>query len=417
MAVESSRFELRLYLKEKNNMKNKTLSLLKKTASALLVAVMLVGVSVVSVQAGDPQKEAGKSLIRYEGYELAEFKEGYQNNNVAPEPSADTKDDCPQGYVFGGWFTLEDDDTYFPVTDKRKVEAEMVYAKFVPAYVMGVKCQNIADTTAESPVATMKFVSAMDSPNYQSYNFKVSAVRVHEDGTFERNDDITDQSTVVNQVAGYTYKVYKNFLVYGTAGNENPVKYVPSDLFGPEAQYFTTWGIENIQKKSYDKIICIEPSWTTLDGTVVQGLTKYAHVEDGFVKMIGEDKYRYVNVPINLRQVKTISGDGVAAGVLSIGYSADDDLVFDKVESGRFFEEMAWAPKTNSVKLVGNTLSIEDKNQNDVYANIRFLKKVPENPETTVINGLNFTISDVDFSDSSENQYNASTYPVWNIKY
>lgn len=381
----------------------------------MLATVMLVGVSAVSAKAGEPVDESGQSPIVYETYTVDQFKAGgYDLNAVAPEPSTDTKARCSQGYVFGGWFTSKGNNTYYPITDRSTV-SDTVYAKFVPAYVMSVKCQNIAGIDEETEFATMKFVSAMDSSNYASYNFKVSTVKVSEDGTFvSAINDFTSQDEVITDEPD---KVYKEFAVYGTTENTEPKIYVPSDLFGSVAKYFTTWGIQNIKKASFGNIVCIQPTWTTLDGTVVEGLTKYAHVEDGFVKIIGEDSYRYVNVPINLRQVEALSGDGVAAGVLSIGYSADYGLVFDKVESGRFFEEMAWAQKTNSVKLVGNTLAIEDRNKNDVYANVRFLKKVTENVETAVLTDLDFTISDVDFSDSSETQYNATTYPVWNIKY
>lgn len=398
-------------------MKNKALNFLKKTASVMLMTVMLVGVSAVSVQAGEPKDESGANLIVYEKYDYTEFENKYKTNTVAPEPCDATVAKCSQGYVFGGWFTLKDANTktYYPVTKKADVQSGDVYAKFVPAYVMGVKCQNVAGTKDTDGTATMKFVSAMDSSNYKSYNFKVSAVRVNDDGTFIKSEDITNQLDVVSKVDDYTYKVYKKFLVYESAEDQKADEYAPSALFGPEAQYFTTWGIGNIQNASFDKIICIEPSWTTLDGTVVQGLAKYAHVEDGFVHIIDGVNYRYVNVPINLRQMQKFSkDDGVAAGVMSVGYTSDE-LIFDSVESGRFFEEMAWAPKTKSVKLVGNTLTITNKNQNDVYANIRF--RVQEDSASAVLKGFDFTISDVDFSDSAETQYNATTYPVWNIKY
>lgn len=396
-------------------MKNRTLNFLKKAASTMLVTVMLVGVSAVSVKAGDPVEESGTNPIVYETYTLEQFKEGgYNENAVAPEPSTETKKLCSQGYVFGGWFTLKENKTYYPVLDRGAV-AGTVYAKFVPAYVMSVKCQNIAGTDEDTKLATMKFVSAMDSSNYKSYNFKVSTVKVNEDGTFiSANNNFTSQDEVIKDEPD---KVYKEFAVYGTTEeNAVPKIYKPSDLFGSEAKYFTTWGINNIKNESFGNIVCIQPTWTTLDGTVVEGLTKYAHVEDGFVHEIGDTSYRYVNVPINLRHLEALE-EGVAAGVLSIACTTEGaTLKYDSVESGRTFEEMAWAEKSdNSVKLVGNTKTIEDRNVNDVYANVRFL--VAESDASKVITGLNFAVTGEDFSNSGEAQFTDSTYNVWDVKY
>lgn len=398
-------------------MKNKTLTFLKKTASAMLVTVMLVGVSAVSAKAGEPQEESGTSPIVYESYTIDEFKKGgYDKEGAgAPEPSATTKEKCSQGYVFGGWFTSEKEDVYSPVLKSNKGSVSgTVYAKFVPAYIMSVKCQNIAGTSENDETATMKFVSATDSSNYADYNFKVRAVRVNKDGTFSSS---TDVFAVQNDYVSVD-KMYRKFAVYGSVDATVPVgTYEPSALFGEGAKYFTTWGIEKIKHDSFGNIVCIQPTWTTLDGTVVEGLTKYAHVEDGFVHEIDGVSYRYVNVPINLRKLAD-----VAAGVLSIRCTTPNaDLEYAKVESGSFFEEMAWADKTDgSVKLVGNTLTIKDKNENDVYANIRFFVK--ESDANKVITGYDFKVEGEDFSNSSEVQYTSEgtspvKYDVWDVKY
>lgn len=395
-------------------MKNKTLNFLKKAASTMLVTVMLVGLSAGSVKAGEPVDEAGQSPIVYEPYTLTQFNEGgYNVNAVAPEPSTGTKALCSHGYVFGGWFTSKGNNTYYPVLDRSKVD-DTVYAKFVPAYVMSVKCQNIAGTDEDTEFATMKFVSAMDSSNYKSYNFKVSTVKVNEDGTFDSAiNNFTSQDQVITDVPD---KVYEEFAVYGSTDNKTPTVYKPNQLFGSVAKYFTTWGINNIKNTSFGNIVCIQPTWTTLDGTVVEGLTKYAHVEDGFVHEIEGTSYRYVNVPINLRQLEAL-GEGVAAGVLSIACTTEGaTLKYDSVESGRTFEEMAWAEKSdNSVKLVGNTKTIVDKNANDVYANVRFL--VAESDASKVITGLDFAVTGEDFSNSAETQFTESTCNVWDVKY
>lgn len=386
-------------------MKNRMYKWIKRATAALAIVAVMGSVTISTEARGD---ETAADKVLYECYkngEYEEYKVAYSTETKKPVPKKD-------GYVFGGWFTKKDDTTYSPIENMEGRSGD-VYAKFVPANVLSVKCQNVAGTNSETPSATMKIVSALDSLNYQSYGFEVDLIRLNDDdNTFRAQGKIQ-----------YTYELkdaYTAFSVYEDEDGKNLVeRYLPNKLFGESANYFITHGVTNIPKNEFDAIICIKPYWRTIDGTEVYGLTKYAHVEDG---LLIEGGYRYVNVPVNLRQMSGISG--VAAGVLNVNYSeakADEVLTFVEVEGGRYFEEMAWADKDTSVKLVGNLSNISsDKNEDDIYANIRF--KVSSENAYKVLTGYTFEVNGEDFSTSSEVQYSAEAtspvkYDVWNVQY
>lgn len=375
-------------------------------AVALTTTIIAVGICVPTNAAGKEEIDAGKGIV-YVDY--SEDYATYSNDNKAPEYSNPTKQ--PYGYVFGGWYS-KDGNNYDALDDtKLGANPSNVYAKFVPAYVLSVKCQNKSGTEeGMSGYTAMKIVSSMDSGNYASYGFELSVITLNSDGTIKDKNDWTSEYTLDD--------VYKKYTVYKIQDGERvPVRenpYTASEVFGEASAYFTAWGVSKIGSDSFSKIISIRPCWDTLDGTRVYGLTKYAHVVDGLLQTDTDGStYRYLNVPINLR--KTANHDGVAAGVLSIAYD-NTKVTFAEVEGGRFFEEMAWADKADSVKLVGNRATIsEDKNADEIYANVRF--KVKTNEAYTVLKDYSFEVFGEDFSNSGETQFTDSTYNVWDVKY
>ena len=372
-------------------MTSKMLKITKRMFS-LLATIVMVSAVALPVNAADETKNTEATGIVYAKYEDGTY-EDYMNNRVAPEYVGSLA--C--GYVFGGWFTSANETTFTPIVNTANISGA-VYAKFVPARVLSVKCQNKAGTVAGMQGTTsLKIVSALDSANYKSYGFELDYIALNSKNTID-----TGKCYSIKEV--YTLDdAYTKFNVYSDAAGTNKVGgYEPKDLFGNAATYFTTYGVKEIASNQFDAIVCIKPCWTTLDGTKVYGLTKYAHVEDG---LLTDDNCRYVNVPINLRK----AASGVAAGVLSVNYK---DLTFVEVEGGRYFEEMAWADKGTSVKLVGNTANISDKNDNDIYANIRF--KVADKKAYEVLSGYEFTVNGEDFSDSLEKQ---TTPNVWDVFY
>ena len=388
-------------------MKNNVLKLIRKLMSvAMATTIIAVGICVPTNAADRDEIDAGKGIV-YVDY--SDDYATYSDNDKAPEYSNPTEQ--PYGYVFGGWYSKSGD--VYDALDDVKLEANPsnVYAKFVPAYVLSVKCQNKSGTEYGMENSTaMKIVSSIDSSNYAAYGFELSVITLNSEGTIEDKND---------WISNYGLDdVYKKYTVYKMQGEERvPVRetpYTASEVFGEASAYFTAWGVSGIGSGSFSTIISIRPCWETVDGTRVYGLTKYAHVEDGLLQTDEDGStYRYLNVPINLR--KTDNHDGVAAGVLSIAYD-NTKVKFAEVEGGRFFEEMAWADKTNSVKLVGNRETIsEDKNADEIYANVRF--KVATDEAYTVLKDYSFVVSGEDFSNSAETQFTDSTYNVWDVKY
>lgn len=369
-------------------MKNRMLKWIKRTISAVAI-VALMGGTIITVEAREDESPADSTVKYVEYTSYAEYKVDNTEDKLVPEYSE-------AGYVFGGWFTKAGD-KYSPIA-KMSTQEGTIYAKFVPASVLSVKCQNIAGTTEGSQDTTMKVVSALDTLNYQSYGFEMDVIKLNAENTYAGQTEIQYKYDLKN---AYTaFNVYKD-----AEGTELAYRYTPNQLFGKAAQYFTTHGVKTIPNGSFGAIVCIKPYWKTIDGTEVYGLTKYAHVEDGFVK----EGYRYVNVPVNLREV---ANGGVAAGVLNVNYDKNT-FILDKVEGGRYFEEMAWADKGTSVKMVGNLTNIStDKNVDDIYANIRF--KVSESDAYKVLTGYTFTVDGEDFSNSAETQ---TTPDVWNVLY
>lgn len=388
-------------------MKNRMLRLMRRTFS-LLATIVMVGSIAIPVNAAEETKSETTGVV-YAPYESG--YENYMTNKVAPEYNG--KDTC--GYVFGGWFKSEDEEKFVPIVNTDGVTGK-VYAKFVPATVLSVKCQNRAGTEAGMEGTTsLKIISALDSTNYKSYGFELDYI------VLDSENNIDTEKSYSIQKKYDLDDAYKKFKVYSDVDGKNLVDtYEPAQLFGSAATYFTTHGVGQISSGQFGAIVCIKPCWTTLDGTLVYGLTKYAHVEDGLIHGNENDGYyRYVNIPINVRDtaVASDSTKGVAAGVLSVSY--DHDLTYKAVEGGRVFEEMAWADKTGSVKLVGNTIDISNKTVDDIYANLRFTVPCSSSDAYKTLAGDydKFVVSGEDFSNNAEEQFTQDTYNVWDVQY
>lgn len=309
------------------------------------------------------------------------------------------------GYVFGGWFTSADKTTFTAMNDKNA--SGTVYAKFVPAYVLSVKCQNAAGTTAETESTSLKIVSSVDSLSYKEYGFDLYVIVLDENGNFVKQASFASNGQTATTV-------YEKFKIYdkeidGTLTLKGTKE--PNQVFGDASAYFTTWEITTVNQAAYSTIISAKPYWITKDDQTVYGLTKYAHVEDGYLHTEGNTTYRYVNVPVNIRDTKA-----VAAGILNVDYSSYTNFELSEVEGGVVFEEMTWSDKGSSVKLVGNVQDIaSNKTANDIYANLRF--KVPSSSASDFLNGYSFTVTGEEFSDNTESQYTSNEYDVWNVKY
>lgn len=369
---------------------NKFFNGIKRTVAGILVcAMVMVGVMLVPTEAkaattGETGNVYTVNSVRFVEYTASEVTVGQ-----VPVYSGVNDD---YGYLFGGWYTRTGDGEsakYDYILKDATVTASKIYAKFVPAYVLSVKCQNFLDANEND--TDMRIVSSIDSLNYKGVGFDLYKITKKADGTFDTQVVLGENGKQV------TTNTYNYFRVYSTADQYNA--YNAEQIFGDGAKYITAWRVDGITDKTC--IIGVRPYWITPDDVKVYGLARYAHAEDGFEN--------YFNVPVNLN-----NAIDVAAGVLNVNYSDKFEVV--DVEYGQVFEEMAYADKGSSVKCVGNVEYIANGNakSDNVYINVR-LKLTSGLTEN--VNSYTFNVGDEDFSNVDETQFNAdNSYNVWNVK-
>lgn len=244
------------------------------------------------------------------------------------------------GYVFGGWYQKNGDETYTPVTTL----TEGAVAKMVPDYVLSVKSQLEYGAKAGDGASSIRLVTSVDSTDYQ----KVGAeILINNKKAFPAEEKT---------------KVYAGIKVRNS--EENVQTYTPQNVFGVVSKFFTVWKLTGIADAHDSKIIYVRPYWVTMDGTKVYGLAKYVHIEDGYMG--------YVSVPVNLT-----AGEGVAAGVIQMKYDTDT-FEFYGFENGHVFpNEMEGHDDAAKgiIKIVGNVDNKTDATADGLYANVRFKVK------------------------------------------
>ena len=106
---------------------------------------------------------------------------------------------------------------------------------------------------------------------------------------------------------------------------------------------FLLSSIINIPNTAFKTGIQITPYWTTLDGTKVSGVSRYARVEDGYLNI--------VNVPVRLYSVEE-----AAAGYLEVAYDGDK-FAYVGADTGNVFAEMETADDgSGRVRFQQNTM-------------------------------------------------------------
>lgn len=153
-----------------------------------------------------------------------------------------------EGYVFAGWYTDEACTVSFGTG--LPSSGQQAWAKFVDADVLSVKFQISADTVTESSQTNLRMITTVDGFKYQSVGFKIS----------------TSKGTITPT----TRTVYES--LYGYSDGKGQV-YRPS-CFSEDSNYFMAYTLKGIQKANFDAKITVTPQWTTLDGTVVDGITR-----------------------------------------------------------------------------------------------------------------------------------------------
>lgn len=371
-----------------------------KRIISLVLAVVLVfgGVFVIpsNSKAADDRYVEELQGIRY-----VKYKE-YDEQNCPPlgiEPGrlggAEEYSgvDDEYGFLFGGWF-VKRSGKYIPLQSKGDVQSgDEVFAKYVPANVLGVKCQNFAETTDKSLSTNVRIISAVDSLNYRTIGFELYRIKIDTDNKYK--------ATVIDSDSGQETKwTYDKLYIYDDDKDGKATEYLPEDVFGGGAKYFTGWELQNIAKANFDKIIGVRPYWITMDGVKVYGLSRYMHVQDGYLN--------YINVPVNLHNAKD-----VAAGMLTFTYDTSKyELV--GVECGRIFEELTTLERTKgNIECVANVGTATSKVSNNLYMNVR-LKVIDTNFSGIYVS--EFDVKDESFANYDEVEFDSKEYNVWKVQ-
>lgn len=199
-------------------------------------------------------------LVRLEMDKLSETSEWNDSNIADPTKIADYYEvssyrgsetytyPTKTGYVFAGWYK----DKEFTLPLDKAVTRGRAYAKFVDENVLSVKAQVDATTTAESNTTRMRFVTTVDSLDYNEVGFTVST-------------------------SGKT-KTYSSTTVYESLKAVNlEVDYTPKGEFSAtDSLYFATLILKNVAVAGTDlnRAFTVTPYWVTLDGTTVTGIIR-----------------------------------------------------------------------------------------------------------------------------------------------
>lgn len=360
----------------------KTGMIFKKMMTGVLAATVIAsGISLVPMKAEAAYAYEDTVLYLNEEYAIRDYWS--VDSKTAP---------VKEGYVFGGWYADGEGNT--PLTEETAQEATSAYAKFVPAYVLSVKAQIDTKTVAnDSKTASIRVVSSVDNKNYQKVGFDILLAnrhKVYKDNDLEKKDPLE------------TTTIYTGLKV----GDADPIG--ATQIFGAKSAYLSVWRLDHIQDVNDSKIINVTPYWITMDGTKVEGIAKYVHVEDGYNK--------YVSVPVH------VSSGNFAAGALAMSYPSDILTVKDVEfcnQDGALLEkaEVSYVDDgAGTIKFVANAASVNDSFATDgIYANVRFTVKA-DSVYKGVGTGtfLDFTVSGESFCDWKEDSVVVS---AWNIQY
>ena len=225
---------------------------------------------------------AGDIAIPYTAEEFATYRSA--DGHKAP---------TYKNYLFAGWYTDAACDTNQAVSSSATtVDAETVYAKFVPRHILTVKAQISAELTdgniTNNTKGNIRFATTVDSINYSQVGFKIA---------YDRNGDkVDDGRTVVSN------EVYAQLNAIGG------ITYNPTDFSGAST-YFKACTVRNIGEDFYDLEFTVTPFWKTLDGTEVNGDVVVKTINQGMdVKFLSNKTALFVGDSIQAGN--NISGEG-----------------------------------------------------------------------------------------------------------
>lgn len=364
-----------------------------------IVSLAVVSSIFVAVVDNVQATEATTNVVKYQSVTYDEFEKYFPEQKA---PKCILTDET-SGYLFAGWYKQDGTKAEAIASAKGIDETTTIVAKFVPARLTGVACQNGADVEVTDVTSTdLRIVSAVDSLNYSEVGFNVYGREKNEDGTY-------DEWLMYGYGAEREAKsstVYSGLYVYKMENGEPVREETPkttADIFGEDAEgfKFTTMNLSGIPKASYSTIVSIKPYWVTLDGTYVEGIGEFNRVQDGIDDI--------VNISVNLKHAPAI-----AAGMLNVTYPSNFEFL--EAECGRVFEEMSFNADDTAnriVKCIGHVSGNENaKNPNDVYVNLRFRETTELQPGEA---GFAITVPQEAFCNIEETI--VTDVKAWDVRY
>ncbi len=169
-----------------------------------------------------------------------------------------------EGYVFAGWYA----DEACTVPYAEATAEQNVYAKFVPKIVLSVKSQITANLTAESEEGDIRFLTTVDSDDYEKVGF-----------------DITIDGFGKETIASTS--IYKK-LYYINSQTQVDEETTPDKEFSNLSKYFMAYAYWQVPNDYFDTTFTVTPWWITADGTLVYGDTVTRTVNEGIQLYAGQ---------------------------------------------------------------------------------------------------------------------------------
>lgn len=303
---------------------------MKKWISVLLFFSLLCSICVLPATAGKTQEtETSEAYYRTEELEVSNYITTVNGKVIRTAPKPATTDETYKEWLFAGWYEDASCKTVYTANSGKAI------AKFVPEDVLSVKCQILSNTSKENPSGKLRLISSVDSDRYRSVGFELTI-----DGTTRT----------------YTSKdVYTRIVA---KGNDVVFDYSPT-VFSDASKYFYTSTLTGIPTNKIHEGIRIIPWWTTLDGTVVRGVGRYARVADTYD--------RIVNVGVRLYS------DGQAnSGSVKVGYD-NTKFKFMDSDSGNVYDVATVEDKGTYIQADGLMRNSKQNVKNDgMFINLRF---------------------------------------------
>ncbi len=223
---------------------------LQKLLMAWAIIMCVIAPDVLAVHAEDSSSKQTVTTLE-SGAVVQQVKDitAYRTEESFTAPSA------PEGYgayIFAGWYTDAECTAALDqsVTSENLGTEKAAYAKFVPGDILGVKAQIPSTATYDSATLTVRFVTTVDSLNYQKVGF--------------------DFSINGKEKSAESREVYKK--LYAVGSTTGVMTYEPT-AFHEMSRYFMACNITGVPVTAFGQGITATPYWITLDGTKVSGET------------------------------------------------------------------------------------------------------------------------------------------------